>query len=73
MGASGSPDGGGLRVMVFPTHYALSGGGVTAQGQLYENDSVSFSGYSHRTFSHLLKQIIKPALTPDVWHTVTAP
>lgn len=27
--------------MVFPTHYALSsgGGGVIAQGQLYENDS----------------------------------
>lgn len=33
--------------MVFPTHYAL-GGGVSAAGELYENDSRP--GRSHGTF-----------------------
>lgn len=63
LGASGSPDASSLRVMVFPTHYAFSGG-VIAPGRLYENNS----GYSHSTFpiSHFLKRIINQALTPDI-------
>lgn len=47
------------------THYALSGGGAVAQGQLYD---VSSSGSSHNPFpiSNFLKQIIQHALTPDI-------